>query len=122
MLSHDGILRSTFVFTVLIHAATMSATRAESDYGSDFGDSAEIDVIEVLDDFSSGSQVFHSSHHHAVANLPSLLAMPTVLLDHDQDEYGWRDGEVEILEDDAGIALLPRESNVRESEEGGTQL
>jgi hypothetical protein len=110
------------VFTVLIHAATMSAaTRAESDYGSEFGDPEDIELADVLDDIYSGSQVSQSLPQDAVATLPSLLAMPTVLLDHDQDEYGWRDGEVEIFEDDAGIAIIPREGDVRESEERGEE-
>ena len=98
------------------------ATRAESDYGSEFGDGVDIELLDVPDDFRSGSQVLQSSHQDAVTTLPSLLAMPTVLLDHDRDEYGWRDGEVEVFEDDAGIAIIPRESDVRESEEGGTKL
>ena len=111
------------MFTVLIHAAAMSvATRAESDYGSDFGDAVDFEPTDVLGESGSESQIFQSSHQDAVATLPSLLAMPTVLLDHNQDEYGWRDGEVEIFEDDAGIAVISRENDVRESEEGGTNF
>jgi len=97
------------------------ATRAESDYGSEFGEGVEIDLLDVPDDFRSVSQVLQSSNQDAVATLPSLLAMPTVLLDHDRDEYGWRDGEVEVFEDDAGIAIILHECDVRESEEGGTK-
>ena len=110
------------MFTVLIHVVAMSAIRAESDYGSDFGDEADFELTDVPDDFDSRSQVLQSSAQDAEATLRSLLAMPTVLLDHDQDEYGWRDGEVEILEDDAGIAFISCESNVCESEERGKEV
>jgi hypothetical protein len=93
------------------------ASHTGSDYGSDFG---EIDVTEILDEVEQrhASQSFGSARHDAVASIPALLAMPTVLLDHDQDEYGWREGEVEVLEDDAGFAILPLEIGYSESQDG----
>lgn len=85
-------------------------SHAGSDYGSDFGEDEELS--ELLQDV----EVRHASQRpgylqqDAAANVvPSLAAMPSVLVDHDMDEYGWRDGEVEVVEDDAGMLISPME-------------
>lgn len=96
-----------------------AASHAGSDYGSEFGDA---DVTDILDLDGVGQQQASRSlsppRHDAVASVPALLAMPTVLLDHGQDEYGWREGEVEVLEYDAGVAILPLEVGYSESQDG----
>jgi len=91
----------------------MSASRAESDYGSDFGDEVELELRDLLHGFESNSQ----QRNGVAANTPAALAgMPTVLLEHDMDEYGWREGGIEVLEDDAGILIMPREVDDSQSE------
>jgi hypothetical protein len=107
---------STFASAFTINAA-MSASVAGSDYGSEFGD---FELTDFPDNFSPqrALQFLGPSRQDAVASLPALLAFPTVLLDHDQDEYGWREGEVEVLEDDADVAILPLEIGYSESQDG----
>jgi len=91
----------------------MSASRAESDYGSEFGDEVDVELRDLLQGIESDSQ----QRNGVSANTQAALAgMPTVLLDHDMDEYGWREGAVEILEDDAGIAIIPMEIDNSQSE------
>lgn len=94
------------------HVAAMSASRAESDYGSDFGDDVDLELGDVLDDrYHRAPPSVGSRQQDGTATKISAAhaAMPTVLLDHDMDEYGWREGGIEVLEDDAGILLMPME-------------
>jgi len=90
----------------------MSASQAGSDYGSDFGDDVELELRDILQDIESQ----HSPHlprpgrqDVVAANDPELVGMPTVLLDHDMDEYGWREGGIEVLEDDLETLIMPME-------------
>lgn len=89
------------------------SSRAESDYGSDFGDEVDLELRDLLQGIESKSQ----QRNGVAANTPAALAgMPSVLLDHDMDEYGWREGGIEVLEDDAGILIIPMEVDDSQSQ------
>lgn len=112
--------------TILAHCdhlhdnVTMAAgSHAGSDYGSDIEE--DEDLSELLHDVEfqhASQQRLRFLEQNAEASVvPTLAAMPSVLVDHDMDEYGWRDGEVEVLEDDAGILISPMEVGDQKDED-----